>query len=74
MRFRKNVKELNEALAVVTHAMSAHAAKPILSCVYIECQDNELTFACSDGVMTIIYRTDAEVEAPGTVALPGRIL
>jgi len=74
MRFRKNVKELNEALGVVTHAMSSHAAKPILSCVYVECQDDELTLACSDGVMTIIYKTEAEVEVPGTVALPGRIL
>ena len=74
MRFRKNVKELNDALAVVTHALPSRAAKPILECVYFECRDEKLTIACSDGVMTIIYRTDAEVDDAGTVALPGRLL
>ena len=74
MRFRKNVKELNDALNVVTHAMPAHAAKSILESVFVQCENNELVLACSDGVMTIIYRTDAEVLESGVVALPGRIL
>ena len=42
MRFRKNVKELNDALNVVTHAMPAHAAKSILESVYMQCEEGHL--------------------------------
>lgn len=73
MRFRANIGELNEALAVVTHALPSHAAKPILGCVLVECTGDELTFHCSDGAMTILYHTHADVEEEGVVALPGRL-
>lgn len=73
MKFCVGSNELNEALAVVTKALSPNVETPILKGIYVGAYGNELYLKCSDSSVQIETLIPAMVDEEGTVVLPGRL-
>lgn len=65
---------LLSALQSVSRATATRSTLPILSHVLIEAGEGALTFTATDLEIGLRTLTRAEVTAPGSVAVPGRIL
>ena len=73
MKFSLDLKELNEALAVVTKALSPNVDTPILKGIYLSAYGNELYLKCSDSSVQIETLIPAMIEEEGAAVLPGRL-
>ncbi|MBO4563472.1 MAG: DNA polymerase III subunit beta [Clostridia bacterium] len=73
MKFCVESQELNEALAVVTKALSPNVETPILKGIYISAFQNELYLKCSDSSIQIETLIPAMVDEDGSAVLPGRL-
>lgn len=75
MKFECSAQELLTGLVNATRALSARPAMQIMEGVLL-CADDagELTLTCTDGALTIRATLQANVEEPGSVVLPGRLL
>ncbi|MBO6061564.1 MAG: DNA polymerase III subunit beta [Clostridia bacterium] len=73
MKFTVESAELNEALAVVSKALSPNAENQILKGVYISAFENSLFLKCSDSSVQIETIIPAMVEEEGSAVLPGRL-
>jgi DNA polymerase III subunit beta len=67
-------EEFVSKLATVSRALSTRTATQALSGIRLEAADQSLTLGATDGEMGMRTRLDAEVEAPGSTLLPGRLL
>ena len=73
MKFKVDTSELNEALSVVSHALSARSTLPILEGILIESGEKGLNMTCTDGAMTITTTIPAEIGEEGSAVMPGRL-
>ena len=73
MKFTVDANLLNEALGVVTHALSARSTMPALEGILIDAANDRLTLTCTDGMMTITMTVQADVAEDGGVVMPGRL-
>ena len=74
MKFCVESSELNEALAVVTKALSTNNETPVLRGIYISAFENQLYLKCSDSSVQIETFIPSLVEEEGAAVLPGRLL
>lgn len=74
MKFCVNTGELNEALAVVTKALSSSNETPVLRGIYINAFDNGLYLKCSDSSIQIETIIPALVDEEGAAVMPGRLM
>ena len=74
MKFSVESSELNEALAVVTKALSSSNETPILRGIYLSAFNNELYLKCSDSSVQIETIIPAFVEEDGAAVMPGRLM
>lgn len=74
MKFCVESNELNEALAVVTKALSSSNETPVLRGIYISAFENELYMKCSDSSVQIETSIPALVEEDGAAVMPGRLM
>ncbi|MCR5809547.1 MAG: DNA polymerase III subunit beta [Clostridiales bacterium] len=73
MKFSVETNELNEALAVVTKALSPNVETPILKGIFVSTFGSELFLKCSDSSVQIETLIPAMVEEDGSLVLPGRL-
>ena len=73
MKFCADLKEMNEALAVVTKALSPNVETPILKGIYLSAYGNELYLKCSDSSVQIETLIPAVIDEEGAAVLPGRL-
>ena len=73
MKFQIDANILNDALSVVSHALSARSTMPALEGILIDADDSGLTFTCTDGVITITMTAEARVDERGSAVMPGRL-
>ena len=74
MHIITNVSDLLNALTTVTRAIAARSAKKIMDGVLIDASDDEITLTCTDGSLVIQSTIQANVNEPGRIVLPGRLL
>ncbi|MBR6028702.1 MAG: DNA polymerase III subunit beta [Clostridia bacterium] len=72
MKFTADAAGLGNALNMVTRAIPARAAKPIMESVLVEAQDGQVVLTCTDGTFSIQSSIEARVEEDGRMALQGR--
>lgn len=73
MKFCVNLNELNEAIAIVTKALSPNVENNILKGIYFSAYGNELFLKCSDSSVQIETLIPAIIEDEGAAVLPGRL-
>jgi DNA polymerase-3 subunit beta len=73
MKFRVERDALADALAWVARALPSRPVVPVLSGLRLEAGDG-LTLSCFDYEVSATAQLDAEVEEPGAVLVPGRLL
>ena len=74
MRFMVGRDTLAEAVAWVSRSLPSRPVLPILSGLLLEADSDGLTLSCFDYEVSARIRVDAEVAAPGTALVPGRLL
>ena len=74
MKFRVGRETLGEAVAWVARALSPRPVVPVLSGLLLEAGSDGLTLSCFDYEVSARVRIDADVQEPGTVLVPGRLL
>lgn len=74
MRFRLELKNLLDAIAIVSKAVAAKGIKPILSNLLITAHDNKIRFVGTDLEVMMISTIDAEVEEGGHFTIPAKLL
>lgn len=74
MKFSIARGELLESLGVVTKALSSRTTLPILSGVLVSCTGDVVVLQSTDLEISIRTQVGANVEEPGAVVLPGRLL
>ncbi|MBO4385021.1 MAG: DNA polymerase III subunit beta [Clostridia bacterium] len=73
MKFSVATNELNEALSVVTKALSSNPEMKILNGIFLSVYGNELYMKCSDSSVQIETSIPAMIEEEGEAVLPGRL-
>lgn len=66
--------ELLDALNVVSKGMSSRSTLPILSGVYMNASEGELSLQATDLEISVRHKAPALVEEDGTVVVPGKLL
>lgn len=74
MKFKVATYDLSAALATVTRAIPARAARPILEGVLVTAGEGTVTLTATDGSMTIRTACAAYVDEAGEAVFPGRLL
>lgn len=74
MRFRTELKNLLEAVGIVSRAVAAKGVKPILANLLITAHDRELRFVGTDQEIMMISTIEADVENEGHFTIPARLL
>ncbi len=74
MRCTVSPQPMAAGLAAVTRVVSPRATLPILGNVLVECEGTELRIAATNLDLWLRHVEPAEVEAPGRVTVPARIL
>jgi DNA polymerase-3 subunit beta len=67
-------KELHEAVATASRAVTGRSTLQILSNMYIKAQDGELTLTATDLELSIECRVKADVRQAGAVTSPAKLL
>jgi DNA polymerase-3 subunit beta len=66
--------ELGSKLSIVSRAVSTRAATQALSGILVAAADGGVTLSATDGELGLRTDLEANVESPGSVLLPGRLL
>ena len=74
MKLSTNREELVSKLSIVSRAVSTRAVTQALSGILLTASENGVELAATDGEMGLRTALDAQVEEPGSVLLPGRLL
>jgi DNA polymerase III subunit beta len=74
MKFTVGREALGEAVAFVSRALPSRPVVPLLSGMLIEASADGLTLSCFDYEVSARVRVDADVGAPGSALVPGRLL
>jgi DNA polymerase III subunit beta len=74
MKFTVGREALGEAVAFVSRALASRPVVPLLSGMLIEASADGLTLSCFDYEVSARVRADADVAAPGSALVPGRLL
>ena len=74
MKLTTKRDELVSQLSIVSRAVSTRAATQALSGVLLNVADSGVTLSATDGEMGLRTALSAEVAAPGSALLPGRLL
>lgn len=74
MRFRTELKNLQDAVGIVSRAVAAKGVKPILANLLITAYANELRFVGTDQEIMMISTIQAEVENEGHFTIPAKLL
>lgn len=73
MIFTVKTNELNEALSIVTKALTSNTDTKILTGIYFSAYENELFLKCSDSSVQIETTINAVIDEEGELVLPGRL-
>jgi DNA polymerase-3 subunit beta len=74
MKFRVERDTLGEAVAWVARALPARPVIPVLSGLLVQAAGAGLTLSCFDYEVSARVAIPAEIDEPGTVLVPGRLL
>lgn len=74
MKLQCSAQELIAGLINATRALSARPATQILECVKLKTGQGEIALTCTDGSLTVCALVRAQIEEPGEVLLPGKLL
>ncbi|HWM54399.1 MAG TPA: DNA polymerase III subunit beta [Solirubrobacterales bacterium] len=74
MKLKIPREEFVTKLSTVSRALSTRTATQALSGIHVEATDQSVTLGATDGEMGLRTELAAEVEASGSVLLPGRLL
>lgn len=74
MKLSTNREELVSKLSIVSRAVSTRAVTQALSGILLTASENGVELAATDGEMGLRTALDAQVDEPGSVLLPGRLL
>jgi DNA polymerase III subunit beta len=74
MKFSAERTALLSELQLVTRAASTRSAIPALGGVLLNAEDGSLSLAATDTEMALTSKTTANIEQPGSVLLPARLL
>jgi DNA polymerase III subunit beta len=74
LKLSTNRDELVAKLSLVSRAVSTRAATQALSGILLTASEGGVELAATDGEMGLRTALEAQVEAPGSVLLPGRLL
>jgi DNA polymerase-3 subunit beta len=74
MRFRTELKNLLEAVGIVSRAVAVKGIKPILANLLITAHGSELRFVGTDQEIMMISTIAANVESEGHFTIPARLL
>jgi DNA polymerase III subunit beta len=74
MKFRVERDVLAEAVAWASRALPARPVIPVLSGLLLRAAEDGLTLSCFDYEVSARVEVDAEIDEPGTVLVPGRLL
>lgn len=74
MKFTCNKSEMNEAINIVLKAVPGKTTMPILECVVIEAQGNELKLTTNDMSLGIETRLPANIEDEGTILVNAKMI
>ena len=74
LKLQCSAQELITGLVNATRALSARPATQVLECVKLITEEDAITLTCTDGSLSICARVQAQVDEPGEVLLPGKLL
>jgi DNA polymerase-3 subunit beta len=74
VKFRVEREALGEAVAWVARALPARPVIPVLSGLLVQAEGAGLTLSCFDYEVSARVQVPAEVEEPGAILVPGRLL
>src|SRR5690606_26997583 len=75
MRLSCQQEDLHRGLSAVARAIPARTTLPITQHILLEAQDGSITLSATDAeTIAITYRIDAEIEQPGSITMPSRLL
>ena len=73
MKFSINQSELQDALAVVLKGIATRSTLPILSGIYLDAHNDNLTLQATDLELSIQFTIPALVEEEGRSVFPGKL-
>jgi len=73
MKFSVSQTSLSTALAVVSKGLTS-STLPILSGIYVRAADGTLEFQTTDLSISVRHKIPANVDEPGAIVIPGRVL
>lgn len=74
MKFECSAQDLVHGLVNATGALCARPAMQILEGVLVRTEEDSVMLMCSDGSLSIRSMVKADIQEPGEVVLPGRLL
>lgn len=74
MKFKSTSQVLSQGISAVRNAIGSPLNNPTVENIYISCRDNIVTFIATNLNLTIRYEGEAEVEIPGELVLPSKVI
>lgn len=74
MKFSVSSSELNKGLSTVIGAVPNKATLPILETILFKSEESSIKLSATDLEISIIQRVEADIEEPGSIAIPARRL
>ena len=75
MRLSCQQEDLHRGLSAVSRAIPARSTLPITQHVLVEANDSSITLSATDAeTIAITYRIEADIEEPGSITMPSRLL
>jgi DNA polymerase-3 subunit beta len=74
LKLQCSAQELIMGLVNATRALNARPATQVLECVKLSTGEEDITLTCTDGALTVCAHVKAQIDEPGEVLLPGRLL
>jgi DNA polymerase-3 subunit beta len=74
VKFSINQSEFYQALSIVAKGAATHSTLPILSGVYIEAADDQITLQTTDLERSVKYVSPALIEEEGSIVVPAKLL
>ena len=74
MKLTTKRSDLASELSIVSRAVSTRASTQALSGILVKAEENGVMLSATDGELGLRTELAADVESPGTILLPGRLL
>ena len=75
MRITCQQEDLHRGLSAVSRAIPARSTLPITTHILLEAQGDQITLSATDAeTIAITYKIEAQVEEPGSITMPSRLL